>query len=319
MNNKAFSNVFIFELHFISCLFNLGRHGNIRYFLQANLELPGQEHVTRYPLIINSLIDTNAQKYESGKGSFKKNITDYRKVGRFKFSIDAICLDAAIDRTCYCPGEGIIFNLHIHNKSKLDVEQFYVRLLQKVAYTKDDHRIVLSTEIGKIVGPSIKSMERLTWIDRAIGIPAVVPTITTYSIRVSYILEIIVEANKDVKPEVKFNVIIGTVPHIEYYGEDIFYGTEDEPEGPPECNEIKEFSSPPPNPTVFGHPYMHPPCYSAAVKDIPIPLKHGFNLNEIKPYIPIYTFAKPYESEFDFPGIGERDEYFKFGASDYVK
>ena len=277
------------------------RYGFIRYFVYAEIEIPGGNNTTRHPIVVNSLIDTNHQKFASGENGEINWRVGVRKRSFFSFKIDRIEMRATIDRSCYCPGEAILINTAVHNKSDLHIKSFFARLIQIATYRTPGKSKVVRTEIAKMKGPSVPKRETVTWIHQAMGIPAIPPTIRNSDvIKLVYILEIMAIAPKNVEPAIKMYITIGTIPYLEAYGrEQIEYGTKEDPQEAPKGNFIDEWSSPPPQPIMFGYPDMYPPCYTADTGAITIPIKHGLNMRDVMQYTPIYTFAKHYSGSYD--------------------
>ena len=291
-----------------------GTHGYIRYLLTAIISKQGCDDVITYPITVNNLIDANHRRYADGVGGE----TQKRKC--FCPKADHLHMNVNIDRSCYCPGETILINADIQNKTTSDMDSFYMKLIQTVTYhaqrqDKEENKKKLKTkvqtkEIAKLSGSSIPKGECVCWKNQAFGIPATQPTITNSKVMtVQYKLKLMAAMPAGVDPAIKMYITIGTIPHLATYGQSVQYGTPEDPQGPPNANADDDISDATVPVDLIGYPDMDPPSYSAGVGEEKINIGKYMVVYEYlesycdKQYIPVYTFVKPNKKSTEWSNL----------------
>lgn len=296
-----------------------GSYGYIRYMLRTVISKPGLDHVRTSILTVNDVIDTNHSKFSRG-------ITAETPPPKCCIKVDHLYMRANLARSCYCPGEAILINADVENRTSTDMKHVYTKLVQIITYRayrldkeynkKKAKTKVIIKDIAKLVGPSLPKEECVCWTNQAFGIPAIPPTIENSKvITVQYRLKLMVAVQETYDPSLKLCVTIGTVPHIPTFGEPVQYGTLEDPQGVPESNYIAGQTRVSKVPKIFGYPGMAPPTYSAAVGDNEINIGRYMVVYEYtenycdKTYVPVYTFVQPVRansSEWDTGAGGGR-------------
>ena len=291
-----------------------GELGYIRYLVKSKIEKPDRNNaVVNSAITINELIDANNSMYAQGQGGeFLKEIRCFCYKG------GQVEMNANIDRNCYCPGETIIINAEVQNKTNTDMYSLHAKLIQIVTYNaqrKNNEnrtrrkRKSIRKQIAILTGPLVLKGKTISWVNQAFGIPAATATITQSSvITVHYNLKVMVALPVGIEPAINMHITIGTIPHLLTSGTPVKYGTPEDPQGPPAANVIYESAY---NSSVFGNP----PFYSAGVgekniyigKYLPRPrtdiqnypsgdcmvMYEYMNMYTDMQYIPVYTFVKP--------------------------
>lgn len=272
--------------------------GHIRYVLKCTIDKPWKfDHKVKRPIIVNDIIDTNNSMYAHAPGG-----DTHKEVGCLCCKAGPLELSSCIDRSCYCPGEAILVNANVQNKTTRNMNALNAKLIQTIWYHGRDgvhHKTKrVQREVAKLKGPGIPKGEDATWQNQPFGIPALPPTIANSRIiTVHYKLKVYVGLPMGIDPYIKMHITMGTVPFLRMYGQAVQYGTPEDQQGPPAGFFNNYAALPPPPPNVFGYPDMPPPSYSTAVGDEAINIKKekDSHTQGNLMYQPVYTFAQPYE------------------------
>ena len=273
-------------------------YGYIRYYVKAKIDKPWKfDHKTKRPFTVNDIIDTNLPMHLQPVGGHA-----HKEPGCCCLKSGAVDLSASIDRKCYCPGEAILVSADVTNQSSRDMTNLHAKIIQTIEFHARTEIKYVERERGRLVGPPVPKGEEAHWQHQPFGIPAVPPSIMNSSvIRVHYRVKIVAAIPCALDGVVKMDILMGTVPFRQTYGQPVQYQTQYDPTAaPPAANFIGDMGYPPPQVAAFGYPDMPPPSYSAALGDQAVAINgkkdehtHG-DLN----YAPVYTFAQPYQGTY---------------------
>lgn len=275
-----------------------GIHGHIRYVLKCTIDKPWKfDHKVKRAFSVNDIIDTNSPMYAHAPGG-----DVHKDVGCLCCKAGPLELGSSIDRSCYCPGEAILVNANVQNKTTRNMEALNAKLIQTIQYHGRHHghtkTKTVQREVAKLYGPGIPKGQDATWENQPFGIPALPPTIANSRvITVHYKVKVYVGLPWGIDPYVKLHITMGTVPFMRMYGQPVQYGTPQDAQGPPVGCFDTFAALPPPPPNVFGYPDMPPPCYSTAFGDSAVNIKKDKDSHTQGDlmYQPVYTFAQPYQ------------------------
>ena len=299
-----------------------GKHGYIRYILKAQIDKPWKfDHKVKRPITINEIIDPNDSRYSVGPGGEK-----HKTVGCCCWIAGPLDVVANIDRGCYCPGEAILINAQVNNLTSREMNGMKARLYQSIKFHSSGVGINATKhewkKVGELRGPRVLQGQYATWENQAFGIPALPPSIfNSKIITINYEVQFEVDVPWGFDPCIKMPIVLGTVPYRLTYGKPIqHYGTPEDPQQAPTANFGGGPNYPPPQPSDFGYPGMAPPSYSAAVGESTVNIGDGDDTHTQGDlnYMPVYTFARPYEGNNAPPPYTGNDTPSNQTANNFV-
>ncbi|KAJ1085517.1 hypothetical protein NDU88_005649 [Pleurodeles waltl] len=190
-----------------------GKHGSVRYWVQAKLHRPWAiVKKAKVDFTVLEPIDVNTPSLLAPQaGTKEKNAQAwYCRLGQ-------VSVTAKIDRKGYAPGEVIPIFAEIDNCTSKSVAP-KAAIIQTQTFvargTTKQKKIVVASFDGDAVAPR----KRETWHGRALKVPPLSPSITRCRIiRVEYSLKVCVEIPSTSKLLLELPLVIGTIP-LEAFG-----------------------------------------------------------------------------------------------------
>ena len=200
--------------------------GFIRYSLIAGISRSKKtklDHTIAGGISMNAIVDTNVPRLMQPLSKF------HRKTLRTLFwsSCGPVSLSVMIDRSGYSPGENIVLDVTVENRSTKEVGAIHASLVKEIKYfgkslmpvplltgTRQKYRNITRV-IQQVEGIGIAAGQTDHWNNALLPIPATQPT--TYGqhiIRLSYrvMVTLVFHQNRKFDFSVHLPVIIGTIP-----------------------------------------------------------------------------------------------------------
>jgi len=258
----------------LPCSFE-GRHGNVRYQLQAKLDRSGFltfDKKKKHFITVNSLVDLNQMPSITQPASF----SDTKTFGCLCCTSGPLTSSVYLPRVGYAPGEGIPVSAEVENLSNKTMNKTQAKLIQDIVFrghcefqerSKHITRIIQEVKRGEIEPGSSE-----TWEAVNVNVPAVPPTGLGGNcsiMDVSYRLEFHVDPSGIGFDLVnKIPITIGTIPLRAVFQTWPTYTPNAAPYIPPPSADEEKLGwvapSAPPIP-LDGYGDLPPPTYSQAI------------------------------------------------------
>lgn len=192
----------------------MGKHGWVQYFCKAALrETNGYTHKNQQVFIIMSPLDLNLEPPILSQ-PFDCEIE--HKLGVACISSGLVLCRVSLDRGGYVPGETIIINATVYNKSKTTVKSTKAALTETIQYLARNKVLESETrELASLTRGKIKPGERDDWTNQQLYVPPLPPTNLRgcHLIKIQYDVFFIVDP-KSVEKSVKLQlpIMLATYP-----------------------------------------------------------------------------------------------------------
>lgn len=269
--------------------------GYIRYMLKAKINKPWKfDYKVKQPIIINEFIDTNLSQYVCGPGNeLREKSTSWCSCFGKKSQSD-LEFTASIDRGCYCPGEPILVNAHVLNKTSSHFNSLTAELRQLIRFKASGKTKTFDIKIDELKAPKILKGTMMSWQNLPFFIPPTSLTITNCKIiSVKYELRFQVQVPTGKEKLIVLPFLIGSAPRKTQYGKFIRHSKSMSPG----CfNDVK---FPVPVPTIF------------AAEDV-LKTSHGETPREV-----VYGYCNSSQSS-DVIDVTEEDDKYTWGQLKYT-
>jgi len=259
-----------------------GLRGHIRYEMKAEIDRPWKfDHKVKRPITINDIIDTNQPQYSLQPGG-----TEHKDVGCLCCTAGPLEMKGHVDRSCYCPGEIIFITADIQNQTSRDMTGLKGKLIQTIIYMAEGDTKHEIHKVAMVEGAGIPKGGFAKWDNQALNIPALPPSIiNSRVINVTYQVVIEVDVPWGLDPTINMPITMGTIPFRPAYQQI------NVPQIDPNTPQMG--MAPPSN--IFTD--MAPPSYASVsgVQPISIGDESDHYTKGNLSYIPVYTFAQPYQ------------------------
>jgi len=193
----------------------LGKNCWVQYFCKAAVKEPsGLVHKNQQVFIVMNPIDLNLEPLELAD-PFHGEVE--HRLGMKCLTGGPVVCRVRLDRGGYVPGENIILNASIHNRSKIVIKQIKATLTETIQFTaKNKIGHSESRELASIVRGKIPSGDYDDWHDEILTIPALPPTNLRgcHIINISYDVFIIIEPKGAQKTfKLQLPIIMATYPY----------------------------------------------------------------------------------------------------------
>ena len=190
-----------------------GQHGNVRYFVKADIVRDWKwNHKVKQHIMVNGILDLNLYPSAQAPG----HSTDHKKLCCLCCKSGPITATIHSNRTGYVPGEMIGFNAEVDNLSNRDMSSSFLNLVEVVTYrattkSRTERRVVAEIRRG-MIRPGTSDY----WEGVVMSVPVLPPTGLAGNcsiIDVQYSLEFHVEpSGPSFDLVVRIPVIVGTIP-----------------------------------------------------------------------------------------------------------
>ncbi|XP_006631145.2 arrestin domain-containing protein 3-like isoform X1 [Lepisosteus oculatus] len=186
-----------------------GRHGSVRYWLEAKLHRPWRLSKTvKMDLAVVKHIDVNSLELLA-----PQLLTADKTLCCWFCSSGPVSLSARIERKGYTPGDSVSIFAEIENHSSREVKP-KAALQQIQTFYATMKTQTVTTEIACVKGKPISAGGRETWCGRLLDIPldTTMSVLNCKIMKVEYSVLVIVDIPCATALKVVFPVIIGTIP-----------------------------------------------------------------------------------------------------------
>lgn len=194
-----------------------GHHGNVRYYVKADIVRDWKwNHKVKQHIMVNGILDLNLFPSALTPG----NSTDHKKLCCLCCKSGPITAAIHSNRTGYVPGEMIGFNAEVDNLSNRDMSGSFLNLVEVVTYratrkSRTERRVVAEIRRG-LIRPGTSDY----WEGVVMKVPPLPPSGLAGSctiIDVQYSLEFHVDPSGPAFDlVVRIPVIVGTIPLLQY-------------------------------------------------------------------------------------------------------
>ena len=195
--------------------------GSIRYSLIAGISRSKEtklDHTIAGGISMNAYVDTNVPHLMQPLSTFHQQM-----LRTFWSTCGPVSLSVMIDRSGYCPGENIVFNVTTENRSTQQIAAIRVSLVQEIKYFGKIHVLMIRREkynnitrvIQQVEGTGIAAGQTGRWNNALLLVPATQPT--TYGqhiICMSYrvMVTLVFHQSRNFDFSLQLPITIGTIP-----------------------------------------------------------------------------------------------------------